>query len=276
MDERFLSKSEVIRASRGFICVRMMTYESASEAEVLKALWRPGAALENTVFAILDPQCRVILRGGRGPNMVFRDSLEMAKSMNEIASYYSKNTRLPQGLPQSLPAIDTVRLAIDVAACDHRPLAIVVGRTDEERNSLAANLAPLAWSDDLIGKLVYTTSKGNDLSAVGGASVASGYIFVAPNTFGTQASTIAQLGSSASRRDLELAARQAIASFHPQILEHHNHMFQGRQRGIEWQTAIPVTDPHALQAKQHERSGRSPMHGSGFSGPPGPPGGFDD
>src|SRR5579883_2286070 len=151
MDGRFLSKHDVIAASRSFICVRMMTYESASEAEVLQSLWRPGVPLENTVFAILDPNGRPILRGGRGPSMMFRDSADLAKSMNEIAQYYHSGNK---ATAESLPVVDSVRLALDVAACEHRPLVVVVGQTADERQKAADNLAPVAWSESLMGKLI--------------------------------------------------------------------------------------------------------------------------
>lgn len=241
MDERFLSQPDVIAASRKFICVRMMTYESAAEAQVLKSLWRPGAPLENTVFAILSPDLQPILLGGRSPNSLFRNSAEMANAMQSVAAHYTNSSRGPD----TLPAVDTVRLAMDVAACDKRPLAIVLARNSEDRRKLEQNLAKLAWSDEFIGKLIYTAGSGNDLRDIRGASINSGYLFVAPNLFGTTGTTIVQLPSTATEADLQRAARQAIASHHPQTLSHHEHVFYGHQQGVQWQTAIPVTDPHS-------------------------------
>lgn len=213
-----------------------MTYESASEADVLKYYWRPGAALENTVFAILDPYGRPIIRGGRSPKWVFRDSSEMAKTMNEISRHYGGGA----GKPDGLPSVDTVRLAIDVAACDKRPLVIVVGQTSEERQRLAQNLAPVAWSDQFIGKLVYSSGSSNDLRLVRGVFINSGYIFVSPNLFGTEATTISQLGSNASAAELARAAQDAISRHCPQVLSHHEHVRKGHMEGIEWQSAETV------------------------------------
>lgn len=252
----------VIQASRNFVCVRMMTYESASEADVLKSLWRPDAPLENTVFAILDPTGRAIVRGGRSPQMVFRDADDMSYRMNEIARYYGSNGA---SIPKELPTIDTVRLAVDVAACDKRPLVIVVGQNDQERNQLAARLAPTAWSEQLIGKLVYTTSKGNDLGTIRNARHTSGFIFAAPNLFGTEGSAVIQLGADANPAQLASASKQVINSYHPEALSHQDHVRAGKQNGIDWKTAIPVTDPHSLEAQKHERGGQS------FP-PPGPTG----
>ena len=248
MDGRFLSQTDVINASRSFICVRMMTYESESEAQILKTLWRPGAPLENTVFAILDPWGKPIIRGGRSPKFVFRDSSDMARTMNEIARHYNSNKG---SQTDSLPSVDTVRLAVDVAACDKRPLAIVVSSNKEERQRLAQALAPIAWSDQYIGKLIYTTGSSSDMRNVRGATISSGYVFVAPNQFGTEGTAIVQLAGNASRADLERSAQQAIARYRPENVDHHTHMFMGHHAGIEWETAIPVTDPHAPPRRHH-------------------------
>lgn len=264
MDERFLSKPNVIKASRDFVCVRMMTYESASEAQLLKTLWRPDAPLENTVFAILDPDGRSIVRGGRSPQMVFRDADDMTTRMNEIARYYGSNGA---AVPKDLPAVDTVRLAVDVAACDKRPLVIVVGQNDQERKQLAARLAPTAWSEQLVGKLVYTTGSGTDLSIIKNANRSSGYIFVAPGLFGTDGTALMHLSASASSNDLAAASRQTIGMYHPQVLSHHDHVRSGRQNGVQWQSAIPVSDPHDPRS-----AGASQNVGPhGFGHPSGPP-----
>ena len=260
MDGRFLSKQEVIRASRNFVCVRMMTYESAQEAEVLKTLWRQGQPLENTVFAILDPRGRTILNGGRSPMRLFRDSYEMANSMNQIAAHYNRGKLEAD----EIPSVDTVRLGIDVAACDKRPLAVVVGRSSAETQYLSRKLAPLAWSDELIGKLVYTTSQGDDLRAISGAQVTSGYLFVLPNSFGTQGHVVYQLNGSATQADLQRAARFAISSNHPQTVSHREHVMAGRQRGITWETAIPVTDPHSPNRGSGGRYGANRSRSWGY------------
>lgn len=225
----------------------MLTYESASEAEVLKSLWIPGAPLENTVFAILDPTGRAIVRGGRGPNHVFRDSFDMATRMDEIARYYNSNSRVT---PSALPSVDTVRLALNVAACEKRPLAIVVGRNEQERQMLASKLASIAWSDQLIGKLVYTTGRESDLNSIRGARLSAGYVFAGPNVFGTEASAMIQLGPFATQYDLMQASARAASYFRPEYLSHHDHVRLGHQQGVYWQTAIPETDPHSIRARQ--------------------------
>lgn len=245
-----------------------MTYESASEAEVLKSFWRPGAPLENTVFVICDPYGRPLIRGSRGPEMYFRDASDMAAALNEIASHYRSS-----GDPQSLPAVLTVRLGMDVAACDKLPLVIVVADNEMQRKAMEQTLAPLSWSDDFIGKLTYTSGRRSDLRNVQGATFSDGYCFVSPNEFGTSGTVIAQLAENASPAQLKTALQTAINQHHPLQLDHREHVRMGREQGIHWDTAIPITDPQEQRAEQMGRSG-GPGGFRPYGGPPMPGGPF--
>ena len=66
----------MIAASRKFVCVRLATYESKEEADLLTDIFvgRSGE-LENTTFVILAPDGKKRLtRAGRGPMFAFRGS----------------------------------------------------------------------------------------------------------------------------------------------------------------------------------------------------------
>jgi len=222
----------------------MMTYESATEAQFLKTLWRPGAELENTLFAVLDPYGQPLTQGARGPDWMFRDAPQMAASLNEIASQYQERVSR-----QSLPIVKTIRLGLNVAACDKRPLALVVSENEQERVALASKLAPLSWSRDYIGKIVYSAGARRDLWEIRGASLSSGYLFVSPNEFGTEGTVVAQLAANASPSDLQRAMQTAISSYHPMQMEHRDHIRWGREQGVHWESEIPVSDPHERQAQ---------------------------
>lgn len=218
-----------------------MTYESEKEASVLRSFWRPDAPLENTVFVILDPYGRPLIRGARSPKMQFDDSSAMAATMNQIAARYRGNSA-----GSGLPAVATFRLALNVAACDKRPLAIVVGDSIQERTALEERLAPLAWQTNNIGKVVYAACQRRELQAIRGVNIDSGYLFVAPDLFGTTGTLIGQAGPKASASDLQRFLRHAIAVHNPSEMPSHKQIMLGKEQGVDWQTAIPVTDPHAL------------------------------
>ena len=237
-----------------------MTYESSEEAEVLKTFWR-GAELENTVFAILDPGGKQLTRSSRGPHMLFKDSSALANYMDSVARYYKGAKK-----PQELPVVDTVRLGLNVAACDSRPLAIVVGENEKVKKVLSARLASLAWSDDFIGKLVYTAGSYSELGGISGLRPDSrGFIFVKPNDFGNKGQVLVQLGAGASIDDLKTAAGKVVSTQFKSKLSHHEHVMQGRLQGVEWLTQIPVTDRHAPNYRgARMRSGPPQRRGARF------------
>src|SRR5438132_8002472 len=106
MDRSFLSQPEVIAAARQFVCIRLTTYENASEAKLLKSICPTGSGeLENTVFAILSPDGKKPLtRTARSPSHAFDDAARMAETMNRLASSYPPKTKPNQLLPD-LPTV---------------------------------------------------------------------------------------------------------------------------------------------------------------------------
>ena len=245
-----------------------MTYESASEAQVLKSFWRPGAELENTLFIILDPYGRPLTRGAREPSWLWRDSHEMAQGLDEIARKYSGH-----GENQALPAVATVRLGLNVAAADKLPLTIVVSDNSQDRKALENRLAPLAWRNDLMGEMTYTAGTRSEMRNIRGGSLPRGYAFVSPDEFGTTGTVIAQLGPNAEPAELERALKWTIQQHHPSNIDHDEHVALGHQQGISWDSAIPVTDPHQPPGGAGGRSGGSGRGQHGFGGPSSPPGG---
>lgn len=212
--------------------------------------------LENTLFALLDPSGRALTRGTRSPGWIFRDANAMAQGMNDLARQYPGRGEL-----HDLPVVDTVRLGLNVAACDKLPLAIVVGE-GQQLTALENKLAPLSWRGDLVGALTYTAGSRRDLSSINAVPtnssmdsfMSSGYLFVVPNQFGTAATVVAQLSANASSSDLERAMRDTIARNRPQYMDHREHIRLGRSQGISWKSALPVTDPATLFHDQMERS----------------------
>jgi len=219
----------------------MMTYESAREAQILQSMWSTSAnrPLENTLFVILDPSGRPLTRGSRSPRWLYPDAASMAEGLNSVARQYRSNLN-----PSSLPLAASVRLAVNVAACDKKPLVVVVSDYGQERQAMESKLAPLAWRDDLVGEMTYASGGRNDLSTLRRQTINRGYLFVVPNEFGSQGTVVAQLYPTASAADLERMMQYTISQYNPQYLDHREHIRQGRQEGISWQSAIPVTDPH--------------------------------
>jgi hypothetical protein len=222
MDRSFLSQPEVIAASRNWVCIRLATYESASEARLLESIFvgRSGR-LENTVFALLAPDGSTLLtRPGRSPQAVFADAAAMASGLSWLARGYHGRA----APPSELPRMSDYRLALDVAACDGLPL-IVVTSAEAERA-----LAAAAWSAQNLGRAVYVRD------SFGGKS---GTFLVVPDQFGLQAAKVQELPANLTAQELS----QRLAPWRQPPKDGRAHMRAGISRGVRWQTRVPVTDP---------------------------------
>src|SRR6476660_4952834 len=94
MDRSFLSKPQVVAASRQFVCVRLATYEDPTEASWLKDFTRTGSGqLENTVFGILAPDgVKKLVRSSRGVDHLYSGPDQFAEALNTIAAKYPNTT----------------------------------------------------------------------------------------------------------------------------------------------------------------------------------------
>src|SRR5262245_21891236 len=160
MDRSFLSRSEVIAASRKFVCIRLASYENEAENNFCESIFlgRSGE-VENTTFAILGPDGKQKLtRAGRSTKSAFADAGQMANAMAEIAGRFPGNS-VNQSKPLPLPIALDARLALDIASSDCQPLVVVMAADEKTRLTLETKIAALAWSDEFIGRLVFATAK---------------------------------------------------------------------------------------------------------------------
>lgn len=253
MDRSFLSQPEVIDASRKFVCIRLLTYEDRREADFLKTLFLGGSGdLENTLFTMLSPDGkRPLIRPSRSARHSFGSAAEMVQTMNRIATQHqARNT---EGTPE-LPKIATVRLALDVSACDNQPLAVLFARDPSTLQRLETAVQKLAWSEDFLGQLTYVaTSAPADLKAIEGASPVGGLLIIQTDRFGLRGKVLAQVAEDSSPVALAKAMRTGIRLYQPIEKTLPNHIRDGHHGGVFWDTQIPVTDPMERHAREQGR-----------------------
>jgi hypothetical protein len=260
MDRSFLSDKAVIAASRAFVCVRLATYESASEAVVLKSFFvgRSGE-LENSTFAILAPDGKTKLtRAGRSPSFAYGRNASapaaMAAEMNRLAKRYPGKRAALKAAP--LPLVADVRLGINIAACDSLPLVVVVGKDAAQRAKLEKTLAPVAWDEANLGAFIYaSTHEVKDLKPLTKVKASPGYVVVQPGVYGQDGSNLVQLPASATPKALAEALAKARKKHSAAAKkDRRSHVRTGQREGVHWDTEIPVTDP----GKGPGRGGRPP------------------
>ena len=241
MDRSFLSHAGVVAASRDFVCIRPLTYESAAEAPFLESLFRGRSdGLENTVFAMLGPDGKTRLcRTGRSPRFAFASPNSMATAMKEILKKYP-NTR---PFDQPLPLLPNVRLGLNVSSCDSTPLAIVYSPDQATRTRLQQQLAKLAWKPDHVGQVQYCmATRPEDLKPLGGKAPRPGILVVQPGIYGDRGQLISAVDLTAQPDELANAIDFGLLASEFQAKNMRFHVSRGQQLGVNWKTAIPVTD----------------------------------
>jgi hypothetical protein len=248
MDRSFLSDARVIAASRNFVCVRLSTYESEEEARVLRTFFvGPSGQLENTVFAIVAPDGRTpLVRSGRSPAWAFRSADAMARGLDDIArGYLGPSSQGHPAVGGEMPYVKDLRLALDVAACDHLPLVVLYAPTSSAMAALERRALAVVWSPQAIGRAVYARAlRAADLRPLGAAPRGACLLVVRPGRFGLDGVVTATLGENDLIRLPGALASASGGGDYARIFEH---IQEGRQAGARWQTAIPVTDPGELR-----------------------------
>jgi hypothetical protein len=256
MDRSFLSRPEVIAASRQFVCVRLATYEDKDEGSFLRDfhVTRSGE-LENTVFTILSSDGRrQLARASRSANHTFGTAERMGQTMNRIAEENATKVVALQQHPE-LPRVANLRLAVNVAACDQQPLVVVLSSDEPTRRQLEERVTPLAWSEAFLGRFIYvSTGEIQEAAGIEGKKPRAGVLVVQPDRFGQKGEVIAQVGVEATREELTLCLKEGLSRFTREEKNFGNHVRAGQQKGVLWETVIPVTDPMELRARERGRN----------------------
>jgi len=245
MDRSFLSDTQLIKASRNFVCIRTATYEDKQEAKFLKwaFLRNPNDNLRNFGFCILSSDGKQkIRRSFRGPNYLYPSSAAMTADLQRIARDYAPRTT--SNSPHTrIPQMKSVRLAVNVASCDGLPCVIVAARDKQELGGLHKQLTDVIWGEDLAGKFIYaSTTKASDLDLVPGAKAKSGFLVIKPDTYGTRGRLLETIPTGTAGPELKQRLLKVANTFARQSKAHGLHVRNGRRSGTTWQTEVPVPD----------------------------------
>lgn len=254
MDGSFLSKKEVIDASRNFVCIRLTTYENKKEMEFVKRLMgRPRGSVENTLFAILSPDTKTkFVTPSRTPSWSYSNSTQLAKSLSSIAQKYRKQKQL--GPDSSLPATANVKIGLNIASSDNLPLVVLNELDPKKRKELVANLRQLAWDKKYIGKFTYSVAvKSSDLEIVDKLDSKARIIVVQPGEFGLKGKQISS-SKEGDIKSIERCLQSGLGRFEGSSKSMFSHMRSGSQQGAFWETELPVTDRMESFARKNTKS----------------------
>ena len=248
IDDGWLTHNDIIEVAQKFVCIRLTSYESQSEAAFIEKL--RGNPV-NTAFAILTPQGGPALKVqglGRGPSELFSDTADMVKQMNEVAAkYVATDVAQTPMLPVTLSA----KLGLAVASADLQPLVLVVASDAAARAALEAKVAKLAWNKAFQGFFTYAnaantkslvlTSAINNGVGNSVAMIKDSVLIIEPDLFGAAGKIVAQI--SASDVDTQLTSAMKSARTNHVRMEKSREQLKrlALAQGIYFETGIPVS-----------------------------------
>ncbi|MEO0445310.1 MAG: hypothetical protein AAF191_04460 [Verrucomicrobiota bacterium] len=166
----------------------------------------------------------------------------MATELSTIASKYTDDLQ-SEPPTRPIPAMKSVRLAVNVASCDGLPCLLVIGRNETELTRLNAKLGAVIWEPELAGQFICaSTTQTSDLSIIKGDTPTSGYLIVRPDAYGLEGEAIASIQEPASATAFTSSLLEVAANYQRLAKSHGQHVRQGRQSGISWDTEVAVPE----------------------------------
>ena len=173
--------------------------------------------------------------------MVYGTAEEFARALREIAE--EQRTALDQPI-EALPELPDLRIALDVATADLRPLVVAYANDTEELARLRELLQAPAWSESLVGRLRYVVLEGEDaLAGFEDMKLSPGVSVVQAEAYGRGGEILAHAGTGTNAAELAKLLATGLEKFDAKSKNVRAHIRDGARAGIEWETAIPVTDP---------------------------------
>ena len=225
----------MVEASQQWICVRPATYENAEESVVLehwlKGVRGGGGELRNTTFALLDPTGKnALARTGRSPQMVYGDAASFATGLVTLAKKYEANA-----ITKSLPLIPSLRLGLNIAACDGIPLVAILASKKRSWKKLFEHLVELSQTAALSGQAHYVMLKDNK-----GLELMEGYkpdefIYVLKtDSFGVTGEVVASFKDTKALSSVALEAGFGSARIEKD--KSRQHVRRGKLEGVSWES----------------------------------------
>jgi hypothetical protein len=186
----------------------------------------------------------------------FRDASDMANKMTVIALQHP-GAKQATGTDQRLPTMNSVDVALNVAACDNLPTLVTFAESEQRLAEINKALLPIIWSEPLAGQFVYgSTSTLQELKPIPGVNGKEGMLVVEPDAYGLSGKILRELPADLSSEQTAAELTKALVSFTRRASEVASHIQLGIRLGIDWESAIPETDQQAIRAKERARSGR--------------------
>ncbi len=246
----------MVTASRNYVCIRPNSFEDEDESELLLSIFsgRQGR-LENTVFTLMDSDAkRELVRSGRSPKWISEDADDFVEVLADVSADHPQSAK-GKAKKRSLPVIKGLKLAMNVAACDAMPLVVAVAKSEKAEKKMSELLAPLAWSDDFVGRFRWVVlSDKKELGEHEGMPTEAGVYVVQPDAYGVSCELLAEAKSSAKSKQVGEALAEGLAAFEaPRIRRRGLHVREGERKGYSWEHATGHSERVPFTGKKSDR-----------------------
>ncbi|MGK0187753.1 MAG: hypothetical protein ACI9R3_003543 [Verrucomicrobiales bacterium] len=232
------SNSDVIEATRKFVCVRIESYESEENQQLVRS--HLNGRFANTAFCILAPDGKERLtRSGRGPSQIFSDTDSFASGLHSIAAKFDASGNASEA---PVPDFNSFKLALNVASADQRVLVLIAAPEDRLK-TVERRLRSLAWDSRVQGRFHFdlesTASWKAPLSQKKDAK--AGIFLISPDEFGLTGVVMDRLELAATPNAImtAMARVNALYAKNTEKKIYGGHVQEGRAKGISIEMAVP-------------------------------------
>ncbi len=207
--------------------------------------------LRNTTFALLDPSGENALgRTGRSPQMVYKDVASFASNLYLLAKKFE-----PEVEGKALPLMPSLRLGLNIAACDGLPLVAIIEDESSEWEEVFVNLVHLSQTDSLSGQAHYVLLKDTKgIDNLKGYRPDNFVYVLLPDSFGVSGEVVATFPDKEALSLVALEAAFNMAQMPKKVLsDSRQHVRQGKRKGITWESQLPRADGSARSTSPEDR-----------------------
>ncbi|BDS07463.1 hypothetical protein NT6N_25030 [Oceaniferula spumae] len=269
------STKEFIDASRAFVCVRLESFESKENQDMVRKFL--NGRFENTAFCILAPDGKTRLSGtGRSPQMGFgirgrpeaggpeakAQNALVIESMEKIAKKYPTKADSASAVVEDF---NSFKQSLNVSSGDQRLLVFVVA-PEKQRNSLKKDLQVVANHQDVLGRFHFDFADNTDAKwsdVIDGDQSKTGIFVIHPGEFGQKGKVMAELpltSEAKTIRETLAKANKAYAASETRKV-YSEHVQKGRKEGVKYEDNMPWGEDRDADGKIDERPARRGQRG---------------
>ena len=187
--------------------------------------------------------------------MVYKDIDSFASDLSSLARKFDSANRKEVSLIESLPLIPSLRLGLNIAACDSLPLVVVIEDDSDKQREKFLYLTHLSRNDSLAGQAHYVLLKDTkEIEDLKNYKEGNFVYVLKPDNFGVTGEVVAAFQDIKTLSVVALETAFNIAQAPKKSLsDSRQHVRKGKREGITWESQLPRADGSARSTSPKDR-----------------------